>query len=104
MRYIGDVINIKQAMAEMLGAAGLLAVRTGKPLYQEWYNRGWDYAVAHFIDPVHGGWFPMVNADNVRTDTHAKADHTGLPVKSYPSKTDYHALAACYEVYRALLM
>ena len=90
------------AMAEMLGASGLLAVRTGKAHYREWYERGWRYALKHFVDVERGGWFPMVNADHVRTDTHAKPGHTGLPVKSYPSKTDYHALAACYEVHRAL--
>ena len=44
----------------------------------------------------------MVNAENTRVDTHAGADHTGLPVKCYPSKTDYHPLAAAYEVLRVM--
>ena len=57
---------------------------------------------AHFIDGERGGWYPMVNVDNTRVDTHAAPDHTGPPVKCYPSKTDYHPLAACYEVLRAL--
>ena len=28
--------------------------------------------------------------------------HAGPPVKSYPSKTDYHPLAACFEVLRVI--
>ncbi len=44
----------------------------------------------------------MVNVDNARVDTHAAPDHTGPPVKCYPSKTDYHPLAACYEVLRVM--
>ncbi len=46
-------------MAEMLGAAGLLAFRTGKEVYLTWYETGWKYALAHFIDPE-GGWFVSV--------------------------------------------
>jgi mannose/cellobiose epimerase-like protein (N-acyl-D-glucosamine 2-epimerase family) len=46
-------------MAEMLGAAGLLAIRTRLPEYVEWYETGWKYALDHFIDPA-GGWYPMV--------------------------------------------
>ena len=44
----------------------------------------------------------MLDAANRRTDLHAKPGHTGPPVKCYPSKTDYHPLAACYEVLRTL--
>ena len=83
------------ALAEGLAAAGLLARRTGKPSYWEFYRECWAYADAHFIDHERGGWYPMLNAANVRVDTHAAADHAGLPVKCYPSKTDYHPLAAC---------
>ena len=44
----------------------------------------------------------QVNEDNVRVDPHAKPGHTGAMVKSYPSKTDYHSLAACIEVLEAI--
>ena len=90
------------ALAEMIAAAGLLAQRTGSAEYWEWYDRAWRYAIGSFIDSERGGWYPMVNAENTRVDTHAGADHTGLPVKCYPSKTDYHPLAAAYEVLRVM--
>ena len=39
---------------------------------------------------VRFSWYPMVNANNERVDTHGPgvAGYTGLPVKCYPSKTD----------------
>jgi len=76
----------------------------GSAEYWGWYDTAWVYAQEHFIDGERGGWYPMVNVDNERVDQHAAADHTGLPVKCYPSKTDYHPLAACYEVLRALAL
>ena len=54
------------------------------------------------FDEEMGGWYPMLNAENVRTDTHAGPNHIGPMVKCYPSKTDYHPLAACYEVLRTM--
>jgi mannose/cellobiose epimerase-like protein (N-acyl-D-glucosamine 2-epimerase family) len=97
------------ALAEMIGAAGVLAVRVAQVRgdeaakgYWRWYDRAWAYALDHFIDRERGGWYPMLNARNVRVDTHAAAGHTGTPVKCYPSKTDYHPFAACWEVLRAL--
>ena len=90
------------ALAEMIAAAGLLGQYTGNALYWEWYDKAWQYALEYFIDKERGGWYPMVNAKNVRTDTHAGPEHTGLPVKCYPSKTDYHPLSACHEVLRAM--
>ena len=96
------------ALAEMIAAAGVLAVRgegseDGDSAYfWGWYDKAWAYATEHFIDSERGGWFPMVNKDNVRTDIYAKEGHVGAPVKCYPSKTDYHPLAACYEILRAL--
>jgi len=100
------------ALAEMIAAAGVLAVRFGEGQagaderlathYWGWYERAWDFAEAHFVDRELGGWYPMLNAANVRVDPHAAPDHTGPPVKCYPSKTDYHPLSACWEVLRAL--
>ena len=90
------------ALAEMIGAAGLLAVRTGEERYWRWYDAAWACAHSGFIDAERGGWYPMLNARNERVDPYASADHVGLPIKCYPSKTDYHPLAACWEVLRAL--
>ena len=53
-------------------------------------------------DGERGGWYPMLNPDNVRVDLHAREGHTGPTIKCYPSKTDYHPLGACWEVLRAL--
>jgi len=90
------------ALAEMIAAAGLLGARTGGAEYWEWYDQAWIYAQQYFIDSARGGWYPMVNAGNMRTDPYAGVDHSGEPIKCYPSKTDYHPLAACYEVLRAM--
>ena len=90
------------ALAEMIGAAGLLAVRTGKQRYWGWYDAAWACARECFIDAERGGWYPMLNEANERVDPYAGEGHTGPPVKCYPSKTDYHPLAACWEVLRAL--
>jgi mannose/cellobiose epimerase-like protein (N-acyl-D-glucosamine 2-epimerase family) len=99
------------ALAEMIGASGLLAARCAaangddtedSKFFWEWYDKAWVYANEHFVDTERGGWYPMVNAANVRVDEHAKEGHIGAPVKCYPSKTDYHPLAACFEVLRAL--
>ena len=78
------------ALAEAIAAAGLLmvrcaadadaAVRAAAPSYHEWYGKMWRYAEAHFIDTERGGWYPMLNAENVRTDLHAAADHIGAVV------------------------
>jgi len=88
--------------AEMIAAAGLLAARCpGEAVYREWYGRAWAYCEEHFIDRERGGWYPMLSADNARVDPHMPAGLRGKggpAVKSYPSKTDYHPLAACYEV------
>lgn len=107
------------AVAEMIAAAGLLALRLEKVEEDEyklsaeaaakeaaeawaWYDRAWAFALENFIDTARGGWYPVIGRDNVRFDPHAPPGHTGPMVKSYPSKTDYHPLAACVEVLRAL--
>ena len=90
--------------AEMIAAAGLLAARTGELKYEDWYERAWRYCVGHFVDSERGGWFPMLSAANERLDPHLPMERRGQggpAVKSYPSKTDYHPLAACYEVLMA---
>jgi mannose/cellobiose epimerase-like protein (N-acyl-D-glucosamine 2-epimerase family) len=90
----------------MIAAAGLLAARCpGEAVYREWYGRAWAYCEEHFVDCERGGWYPMLSADNARVDPHMPAcmrGKGGPAVKSYPSKTDYHPLAACYEVLQVM--
>ena len=54
--------------------------------YAGWYERGWRWAEAHFIDKAKGAWYPMVNASNVRTDTHAKP---GSVASACPANVPY---------------
>lgn len=78
--------------SELIGAAALLAQHTGKTDYWDWYDRAWEYSNRHFIDHTHGGWFRLLNRDGQKYSNE----------KSPASKTDYHPLAACYEVLEAL--
>lgn len=52
------------AHAEGIGAAALLAQRDGA--YAEWYDRLWEYADAHFINPRHGNWYGRLSKDHER--------------------------------------
>ena len=89
----------------MIAAAGLLAARTGEIEYSKWYNSAWEYCTAHFVDGDRGGWYPVLSPENQRVDPHMPTALKGkdgvLPVKSYPSKTDYHPITACYAVLQA---
>ena len=42
-------------MSALPDHAGLLAVRTGKQAYWDWYGTAWAYAVENFIDAERGG-------------------------------------------------
>jgi mannose/cellobiose epimerase-like protein (N-acyl-D-glucosamine 2-epimerase family) len=78
--------------AESLGAAAWLAVRSGEPLYWDWYQRIWAYAWEHFIDHEHGAWYRILSPSNAKiTDE-----------KSPAGKTDYHTMGACQDVLAAL--
>lgn len=78
--------------AESFAAAALLALRTGKPGYWDWYDRIWDYADRHLVDHTYGGWFRILDQQGRRYSNQ----------KSPASKTDYHPLATCHEVLEAL--
>jgi mannose/cellobiose epimerase-like protein (N-acyl-D-glucosamine 2-epimerase family) len=78
--------------AEAIAAAALLALRTGNPEYWDWYDRHWLYADRHFVDHRYGGWFRVLDA----------AGNKYSNEKSPAAKTDYHPLAACYEVLEAV--
>lgn len=78
--------------SEALAAMALLAMATGDPRWWEWYDRIWVDADRNFIDHAHGGWYRLLDREGRRYDD----------LKSPAGKTDYHPLAACYEVIRSL--
>lgn len=87
----GAVLDSDQyywVFSETFAAAALLARVTGKDEYWGWYDRVWAYADEHFVDHKHGGWYRIL--DNAGRKYSNK--------KSPASKTDYHPLAACFEV------
>lgn len=78
--------------AESFAAAALLADRTGRHAYWDWYDRIWEYSWTHFIDHEYGAWYRILRADNRKmTDE-----------KSPAGKTDYHTMGACYETLHTL--
>jgi mannose/cellobiose epimerase-like protein (N-acyl-D-glucosamine 2-epimerase family) len=74
--------------AESLAAAALLAVRTEKARYWDWYQRIWGYSWEHFVDHRFGAWYRILARDNRKYSDE----------KSPAGKTDYHTMGACYEV------
>jgi mannose/cellobiose epimerase-like protein (N-acyl-D-glucosamine 2-epimerase family) len=74
--------------AESLAAAALLASRTGRAQYWDWYDRIWRYSFDHFVDHRYGAWYRILTRDNRRYSDE----------KSPAGKTDYHTMGACYEV------
>lgn len=87
----GTILDTDQyywVFSETFAAAALLANATGKADYWTWYDRIWTYADAHFVDHTYGAWYRILDADGRKYSDE----------KSPPSKTDYHPLAACFEV------
>ena len=78
--------------AESIAAAALLAKRTGKKSYWDWYNRIWDYSWNYMVDHEYGAWFRILDSENNKYDN----------LKSPVGKTDYHTMGACYEVLNSL--
>jgi sulfoquinovose isomerase len=71
-------------IAEGITAAAYLARITGRPPYEHWYRRFWEFAAEHLIDHERGGWYAQLDADNRRK------------VKPWYGKPDiYHSLQAC---------
>ena len=70
-------------VAEGIGAAATLATRTGEARFEREYRRLWDWAAAHLVDRVDGGW-------------HHEVDEQGRPAtRTWDGKPDtYHALQA----------
>lgn len=87
----GEILDSDQyywVFSESLAAAALLADVTGQQTYWQWYERLWLFADAHFIDHTHGGWYRILDKNCQKYSNE----------KSPPSKTDYHPLAACFEI------
>ena len=91
----GAILDTDQyywVFSESFAAAALLAIQTAKDEYWNWYDRIWTYADKHFVDHQFGGWYRILDASGNRYSDE----------KSPASKTDYHPLAACFEVLEAL--
>lgn len=72
-------------IAEAIGASAALWAATGDHRYRDWYDRCWDWALAHQIDRERGGWWPGLARDGARIE---------LPFA--PGKPElYHPLGAC---------
>ncbi|HLI58509.1 MAG TPA: AGE family epimerase/isomerase [Solirubrobacteraceae bacterium] len=54
-------------VAEGIQTSATLLQTTGRPLYEEWYRRLWEFAADHLIDEDRGGWYPQLTAENART-------------------------------------
>ena len=89
---IMDTDRYYWVLAEIIASSAVLALRTGRERYWDWYDRAWAYTDAHFVDHQHGAWYRVLDLNGERYDNR----------KSPPSKTDYHPLSACYEVLRSL--
>ncbi|WP_254767756.1 AGE family epimerase/isomerase [Salinilacihabitans rarus] len=50
--------------AEGIGASALLAARDDD--YREWYDRLWEYATTHLINPRYGNWYERLARDHAR--------------------------------------
>lgn len=78
---------------ESIGAASLLAARTGEKKYADAYDALWAYAWAHFIDHKNGAWYRILAPDNSKVTDE----------KSPVGKTDYHVICgACRDVLRGM--
>jgi mannose/cellobiose epimerase-like protein (N-acyl-D-glucosamine 2-epimerase family) len=78
--------------AESVAAAALLADRTGRQDYWDWYEKIWTYCWKNFIDHDHGAWYRILDRSNRKLSDE----------KSPAGKTDYHTMGACYEILHAL--
>jgi mannose/cellobiose epimerase-like protein (N-acyl-D-glucosamine 2-epimerase family) len=85
---IQDTDQYYWVFSETFGAAALLAHVTKNRKYWDWYDRIWTYADAHFVDHKHGAWYRLLDSNGIKYSDE----------KSPASKTDYHPLAACFEV------
>ena len=59
-------IKYRWPVTEGIGAAACLAQHDST--YWAWYDRFWDYATEHLINPKYGTWYRTVSVDNERHD------------------------------------
>jgi mannose/cellobiose epimerase-like protein (N-acyl-D-glucosamine 2-epimerase family) len=78
--------------AESAAAAAMLAQRTGKAAYWDWYERLWAYSWTHFVDHQYGAWFRILDRENRKLSDE----------KSPAGKVDYHTMGACYDIVAVL--
>ncbi|WP_373888837.1 AGE family epimerase/isomerase [Massilia sp. ZL223] len=78
--------------AESAAAAAMLAERTGKAEYWDWYQRLWEYSWTHFVDHHNGAWWRILDRQNRKLSDE----------KSPAGKVDYHTMGACYDIVRVL--
>lgn len=79
-------------LSETFAAAASMAMRTGNDKYWVWYDKAWDFADQYLVDHKYGAWYRILDGNNKKYDD----------LKSPPSKTDYHPIAACYETLEAM--
>ena len=94
-RSAGQIIDSDRyywVLSETVAAAGLLASRLDDDYYRDWYNRAWEWSIEHLVDSEYGGWYRILDNSNQRYDN----------LKSPASKTDYHPVAACQELFKRL--
>ena len=87
----GEIIDTDRyywVLSETVAAAGLLANRTGDSTYTDWYSKSWTWSLENLVDQQYGGWYRVLDNKNQRYND----------LKSPASKTDYHPVAACWEV------
>ncbi|WP_342114221.1 AGE family epimerase/isomerase [Pseudoduganella sp. OTU4001] len=78
--------------AESAAAAAMLAQRTGKQEYWDWYQRLWEYSWTHMVDHKYGAWYRILDRENRKLSDE----------KSPAGKVDYHTMGACYDIVNAL--
>ena len=91
----GEIIDTDRyywVLCETVAAAGLLANRTGDSTYTDWYSKSWTWSLENLVDQQYGGWYRVLDNKNQRYND----------LKSPASKTDYHPVAACWEVLKRI--
>lgn len=78
--------------AESAAAAAMLAQRTGKQEYWDWYQRIWEYSWTHLVDHKYGAWYRILDRENRKLSDE----------KSPAGKVDYHTMGACYDIVNVL--
>jgi sulfoquinovose isomerase len=56
--------RIRWVVVEAMGGAAALHSVTGDDVYEQWYQRFWDYAKNHLIDTVNGSWWQELSPEN----------------------------------------